>query len=413
MCSSSLRCASVRSVLSPALRGALELMPKHAHPMNVMLAAVALLGTMNPETNPATDHSQQCDIFDQLIGSLGPVLLYWYHFAYFGKRIDTSQCGRKANGSPDTIARHFMRLLRNDGREPEEVYVRAIDTSLILYAEHGFAASTFACRVTTSTQSDVYSAIATAIGTLRGTLHGGANEAAMQLIERFNSPDEAEAGVKAMLARKELVYGFGHAIYKKGDPRSNIIKECSRELSKTKTGKPILFDISEKIESVRTHAHTCCRLVLFCSRCCAAAGNVMPRRQVWTQTWAHHSLSLLSLLSPLLAVAASLSPSARCCSVHDEREEDLSEFGFLRRLRLPPVRRADGLLHAHLCHRANGWMGSAHHRAEKEQQTLPTLRHLHRTREKGVRAHQAEKGTGRHGKVVNNDSDTQRTTTCG
>lgn len=282
--------ASVRLVLSPALRGALELMPKHAHPMNVMLAAVALLGTMNPEANPATDHSQQCDIFDQLIGSLGPVLLYWYHFAYFGKRIDTSQCGRKANGSPDTIARHFMRLLRNDGREPEEVYVRAIDTSLILYAEHGFAASTFACRVTTSTQSDAYSAIATAIGTLRGTLHGGANEAAMQLIERFNSPDEAEAGVKAMLARKELVYGFGHAIYKKGDPRSNIIKECSRELSKTKTGKPILFDISEKIESVRTHAHT--RAVALCCAVCTVA-LLLSMRRLGVRCGLSHGSSLI------------------------------------------------------------------------------------------------------------------------
>jgi len=230
--------------LPVALKCALELIPKTAHPMNVMLAASSLLGTLRPE-NPA-DHSQQQTLADSLIGSFGPILLYWYWYAFHGKRIDTTQRGD--SGRPDTIARNFMRLLHNNDTEPEDIYVKSIDISLILYAEHGFAASTFACRVTTSTQSDFYSAISTAIGTLRGNLHGGANEAAMELLARFNTPDEAEAGVRAMTAKKQLVMGFGHRIYRKGDPRSDIIKACSRELTKTKTGKPQLFKISERIE---------------------------------------------------------------------------------------------------------------------------------------------------------------------
>jgi len=232
--------------LSPAMRGALELIPRHAHPMNVMQAAVSLLGTMNPED--PLKHDKQRDIFDQLIGSLGPILLYWYHYAFHGKRIDTTQKSSRSGAPVDTIARNFMRLLRNDGTEPEDAFVKAIDVSLILYAEHGFAASTFACRVTISTQSDAYSGIAAAIGTLRGSLHGGANEAAMGLIEKFDTPEAAEKGVRDMFARKEIIYGFGHAIYKRGDPRSNIIKECSRELTKTKSGKPKLFAVSERIE---------------------------------------------------------------------------------------------------------------------------------------------------------------------
>lgn len=194
--------SSPLSALPAGLKSALELIPKHAHPMNVLLAACSLLSTMNPEKNCDKDHSRQYEIFDSLIGSFGPILLYWYHFAFFGKRIDTEQRG--ASGKVDTIARNFMRLLRNDGTEPEEIYVKSIDISLILYAEHGFAASTFACRVTISTQSDVYSGISTAIGTLRGNLHGGANEAAMELIEQFKTPDEAEEGIKKMIQQKKV-----------------------------------------------------------------------------------------------------------------------------------------------------------------------------------------------------------------
>jgi 2-methylcitrate synthase len=180
-----------------------------------------------------------------------PSFSHRYHFAFFGKRIDTAQKSSRAGAPVDTVARNFMRLLRNDGAEPDDAFVRAIDVSLILYAEHGFAASTFACRVTISTQSDVYSGLAAAIGTLRGSLHGGANEAAMHLIERFASADEAEKAVRSMWSKKELVYGFGHAIYKKGDPRSNIIKEASRALtSHPKLGKPNLFAVSERIEAL-------------------------------------------------------------------------------------------------------------------------------------------------------------------
>jgi 2-methylcitrate synthase len=214
--------------------------------MNVMLAAVSLLGTLTPED--PSDVSRQRDIFDSLVGSLGPILLYWYHFAFHGKRIDTA--ARSARGGPpDTIARNFMRLLRSDGRDPEEIFVKAIDTSLILYAEHGFAASTFACRVTVSTQSDAYSAVCAAIGARRGSLHGGANEAALGLLSRFRTPDEAEAGVRDMVARKQLVMGFGHRVYRSGDPRSDIIKACSRALARTPQGSPALFAVSERIEA--------------------------------------------------------------------------------------------------------------------------------------------------------------------
>lgn len=227
-------------VLPPALASALELIPAGAHPMNVMSAACALLGTMYPETST----SQQHTIFDRLIAQFGSILLYWHHWTTSGKRINTK------GKSGDTIARHFMRLLKDDGKEPLEAHVRAIDVSLILYAEHGFAASAFAARVTCSTLSDAYSCVCSAIGTLRGPLHGGANEAAMELIEQFSTPDEAERGVKQMLANKKLIMGFGHRVYRKGDPRNAIIKQCSKQLTTLPGGKPKLFEISERIENL-------------------------------------------------------------------------------------------------------------------------------------------------------------------
>jgi 2-methylcitrate synthase len=179
-----------------------------------------------------------------LLACFGSILLYWHHFATSGRRIDT-------NGKPsDTIASHFVRLLHSNNTEPDAAVVKAIDQSLILYAEHGFAASTFACRVTTSTQADAYSAIVSAIGTLRGNLHGGANEAAMELISQFKNPEEADVKVREMLKKKVLIMGFGHRVYRKGDPRSDIIKECSRVLTTRPGGKPMLFKISERIEKI-------------------------------------------------------------------------------------------------------------------------------------------------------------------
>lgn len=233
------RLARVR-VLPEGLKRSLEEIPKDAHPMDVLKTGCALLGTFKPESSTF----QQEDIFDSLMATFGPMLLYWHHWVTYHKRINT-------DGKPgDSIASHFVRCLNNDGKEPDALVVRTIDQSLILYAEHGFAASTFACRVTTSTKSDVYSAICTAIGTLRGPLHGGANEAAMELLAKFKDPDHAETKLKEMLAQRTLIMGFGHRVYKNGDPRSDIIKECSRKLAMRPGGAKNLYRISERVESL-------------------------------------------------------------------------------------------------------------------------------------------------------------------
>lgn len=222
----------------------IELIPYEAtHPMNFMMTAAALLGNFYPED--MVNHSNKYEIVNRLIGSFGPMLLYWYHYHKNHTRINTQTI------DGDSVANNFVKLLLNNNQEPDQVLTKAIDISLILYAEHGFAASTFACRVTISTQSDIYSGICTAIGALRGNLHGGANEAAMELISKFQDPDSAEKGILNMLSRRELIMGFGHRIYKKGDPRSDIIKQCSKQLSLLpKYGNPNLFAISERIESL-------------------------------------------------------------------------------------------------------------------------------------------------------------------
>lgn len=229
--------------LPQALCTGLEQVPRDAHPMDVLRTGCSLLGNFFPEDQQKNDVYA---ISDRLIASFGSILLYWYHFAWHnGRRVDTT-------GKPgDSVATHFVRVLQSNGVEPDAEIVRTIDASLILYAEHGFAASTFAVRVTTSTLSDTYSAVCAAIGTLRGPLHGGANEAAMELLERFADPEDAERQLLAMLARKEKIMGFGHRVYKICDPRNAIIKECSRVLScSPKYGKPQLFAISERVEQV-------------------------------------------------------------------------------------------------------------------------------------------------------------------
>lgn len=223
--------------LPEELRRILELIPSQAHPMDVVKTGCAALGTIYPESesNPSED------IFNRLISSFGPMLLYWYHFRKSNIRIDTA-------GKPnDTIAANFLRMLHN--RDPEPLALKTFDVSLILYAEHGFAASTFACRTTASTLSDVYSCITTAIGTLRGPLHGGANEKAMDLISQYSNAEDARVGIEQALSRKEKIMGFGHRIYKVSDPRSDIIKACSVKLSQAPGGKPNLVSISESIET--------------------------------------------------------------------------------------------------------------------------------------------------------------------
>lgn len=230
------RLAGLRG-LPVKLKNVLEQLPADAHPMDVLRTGCSALGTMEPETA----ERYQYRIADRLIALFPSMLLYWHHFHNSNRRIETEVDG-------GGLAWHFLSLLH--GKPPEETARRAVDVSLILYAEHEFNASTFSARVTASTRSDFYAAITSAIGTLRGPLHGGANEEAMRLIARFSSPDEAERDLLKMLERKERIMGFGHRVYKeKPDPRSDISKKWSKRLSEA-TGDHLLYEISERIEQV-------------------------------------------------------------------------------------------------------------------------------------------------------------------
>lgn len=223
--------------LPSAIKTVLENIPATTHPMDVLRTAISMLGTLEPETNTHT----QNDIADRLIAVTPALLLYWYHFQKNGTRIEI-------NTSLPNIAGHFLQLLHNT-KSIEADFVNAMNVSLILYAEHEFNASTFAARVTASTESDFYSAIVSGIGTLRGPLHGGANEAAMQLITQFKNPEEAVQQVKKMLADKKKIMGFGHRVYRLSDPRSDIIKEWSKKLSLHHPDSH-LYAISESIEKL-------------------------------------------------------------------------------------------------------------------------------------------------------------------
>jgi 2-methylcitrate synthase len=221
-----------------SVKAVLEQLPASAHPMDVMRTAVSALGCALPEKDDH-NHPGARDIADRLMACLGSILLYWYHYAVNGKRIDVET-------DDDSIGGHFLHLLH--GEKPSQLWVRAMHTSLILYAEHEFNASTFAARVIAGTGSDMYSAIAGAIGALRGPKHGGANEAAFEIQKRYDSPDEAEADIRARVERKEVIIGFGHPVYTTGDPRNKVIKEVARELSAAQHNMQ-MFDIAERLES--------------------------------------------------------------------------------------------------------------------------------------------------------------------
>ena len=218
---------------------ALELVPANAHPMDVMRTGCSVLGNVLPERDGFPMHEAR-DIADQLMASFGSMLLYWWHFTRNGRRIDVET-------EDDSIAAHFLNLLH--GVPPSALHARALDRSLILYAEHEFNASTFAARVIAGTGSDMHSCITGAIGALRGPKHGGANEVAMEIIARYGSADEAEADIRARVERKEIVIGFGHPVYTTGDPRNPIIKELSRKLC-DEGGNNTLFEVSERIETL-------------------------------------------------------------------------------------------------------------------------------------------------------------------
>jgi 2-methylcitrate synthase len=221
------------------LKAALEWLPASAHPMDVMRTGVSVLGTILPEKD---DHNAPGarDIADRLMASLGSMLLYWYHYSHNGRRIEVET-------DDDSIGGHFLHLLH--GETPDESWIKAMHTSLILYAEHEFNASTFAARVIAGTGSDIYSALTGGIGALRGPKHGGANEFAFEIQKRYDSPDEAEADVRQRVEKKEVVIGFGHPVYTISDPRNKVIKDVAKKLSK-QAGNTKMFDIAERLETV-------------------------------------------------------------------------------------------------------------------------------------------------------------------
>lgn len=225
--------------LPSAVKAALEQLPPSTHPMDVMRTGVSVLGCLKPEKDDH-NHPGARDIADKLMASLGSMLLYWYHFACNGKRIEVET-------DDDSIGGHFLHLLH--GEKPRDSWVRAMHTSLILYAEHEFNASTFTSRVVAGTGSDLYSAICGGIGALRGPKHGGANEVAFEIQKRYDNPDEAEADIRARVERKEVVIGFGHPVYTVSDPRNGVIKQVARELSLEQRNTR-MYDIAERLESV-------------------------------------------------------------------------------------------------------------------------------------------------------------------
>ena len=225
--------------LPNSVRNILKSIPAAARPMDVMRSMVSAIGSIQPEKD---DHNVAGarDIADKLLASFSSGLLYWYHYSHNGKEIEV-------NTDDDTIGGHFLHLLH--GKVPSESWVKAMQISLNLYAEHEFNASTFTSRVIAGTGSDFYSAITGAIGALRGPKHGGANEVAFEIQSRYNSPDEAEADIRQRIASKEVIIGFGHPVYTISDPRNVVIKEVARELSE-ESGDMLLFNIAERLEAV-------------------------------------------------------------------------------------------------------------------------------------------------------------------
>ena len=222
--------------LPEALKEVLERIPQTAHPMDVMRTGCSMLGNLEPEGN----FSNQNDTADRILASMSSIITYWYRYSHDGVKVNTAT-------DHETIGGQFLSLLT--GKEPTEEHARALDVSLILYAEHGFNASTFTARTCASTLSDMHSCVTGAIGTLRGPLHGGANEAAMEMIEKYSSREEAKAGVLELLSNKEKIMGFGHAVYSIEDPRNAIIKLWSEKLSQS-NGDATLYEVSDEVERV-------------------------------------------------------------------------------------------------------------------------------------------------------------------
>lgn len=229
---------SLRGLPQP-VKAALEALPPSAHPMDVMRTGCSVLGTCLPEHEHHPE-AEARNILDRLVASFGSMLLYWYHFAINGKRI-------VVESEEETVGGHFLHLLH--GVRPKASWVRAMHTSLILYAEHEFNASTFTSRVIAGTNSDIYSCITGSIGALRGPKHGGANEVAFRIQSRYRSADQAEADIRERVANKEIVIGFGHPVYTIADPRNVVIKDVAKRLSE-ENGDMTMFKVAERLESV-------------------------------------------------------------------------------------------------------------------------------------------------------------------
>jgi 2-methylcitrate synthase len=221
------------------VRQALEALPAASHPMDVLRTGTSVLGCVLPEKD-GHDTAGARDIADRLIASLGSMLCYWYHYSHAGLRITVET-------DDDSVGGHFLHLLHR--RQPSAPWVKAMHVSLNLYAEHEFNASTFAGRVIAGTGADIYSCITGAIGALRGPKHGGANEVALEIQQRYETPDEAEADIRARVERKEVIIGFGHPVYTISDPRNKVIKEVARSLSR-EAGNTKMFDIADRLERV-------------------------------------------------------------------------------------------------------------------------------------------------------------------